>query len=150
MKSRKFCACILIIAFTLLFGCSGSTKQDFPNRIDDGINLPLPQFDIELEHLRNEYKKRYKAKEVRLSRSYFYASEDDNSYWIKIAFLNPDLENKTVREFGKEVALATLRHLTNPEDFEKIEIAVTQKTGFIITFSKNENAFFYLDSLVVQ
>lgn len=144
---------LLSMAVLLFSSCANDVKRNLEEKQQapsGGLDIPLPKWNKDIEELRGEYKEIYKSEDVRFMRPYFYVSESESSYWLKVAFLNPDLENKPLREFGKEVAMSTLEHLTNPNDFEKIEIAVTQKTGFIITFSKNENAFFYLDSLEVQ
>jgi hypothetical protein len=141
---------LLIAVMFLLSGCNSNIKNNSNEetpKANDALGIPLPKWNKDLEELRREYKKKYNAEEVRFTRPYFYVSKEDYSYWLKIFFLNPDYNDKTLEEFGKDVALTTLQHLKNPEDFEKIEIAITQKTGFGITFSKNENIIFYTDSL---
>jgi len=112
----------------------------------DTVNFPKPKFDQHLEYLLKEYKEKYQAKSVRISRPVIY-SDEDSRYWLKVEFLNPDLDTTTFQKFGKDVALSALEHLTNDQDFDRIEIVVLQKNGFILTFSTRQNAFFYRDSL---
>lgn len=148
MKRRPLSTVILIV---LLFTrCGGNLKKDFIENFQKGPNgkeIPEPKFDKPTADILNELKVKYDATSVRLGRPFTYSTGHDLKYWIKVAFLNPELRNKSTVDFEKEVATNIANHLINPADFDQIEIAVTQKKGFIVTFSQSQNAFFSVDSL---
>ena len=138
---------VLVTVFVcLLSGCESNFKKDLQESIRQsgvaGEKFPEPRFDKDLEDVLNEYKEKYQAKGVRIGGPFIYSSEGDSSYWLRVEFLNPEV-------YDKNVALNTLSKLINDQDFEKIEVSVTHKKGFIITFSSTQNAFFYRDSLQV-
>jgi hypothetical protein len=145
----------LIASFTiaiLLSSCDNTQKRNLQEglqQMNNNLNLPSPTWDKDLEELRKEYKEKYGAEVVRFTRPFFYTSEEDHSYWLKVELLNPEIENQPFKEFGKEVSLATFDHLINDHDFEKIEISVVRKKGFIVNFSSSQNAYYYRDSLQV-
>jgi hypothetical protein len=140
-------ACLLFLTFS---ACDNSNK-DLPRNIQPvtfgSITFPAPAFDKGFSELLTAYKDKYEAKEVFIGRPVWYTSDEDYKYWLKVEFLNPELGSMTFSEFGKEVAIKLLGHLTNADKFEKIEVSVIQKKGFIVTFSSSRNAFFYRDSL---
>lgn len=151
MKKKVFVFAVVFMFF--LSSCENSLRKDLQDSIHQikaaAEKFPEPRFDKELKDILTEYKEKYQAKGVRIGRPFMYSSEGDSSYWLRVEFLNPALDDKTFSEFGKDVALNTLSQLVNDQDFEKIEVSVTSKKGFIITFSSTQNAFFYRDSLQV-
>jgi hypothetical protein len=137
-----------------VFGCGDGLKKDLQQSLQqissEQKNFPQPKFDAELEILLGEYKEKYQAEGVRIGRPYMYSSEGDSSYWLKVEFLNAELGDKTFGQFGKEVAQNTYGHLTNNQDFEKVEVSLVQKKGFILTFTSSQNGYYYRDSLGVR
>jgi hypothetical protein len=136
----------------IISGCAEPRKDNVQFKSADiwGVSkFPEPKFDADINLILKEYTEHFEADRVLISRPFTYTSSGDSSYWLRVEFLNPTLDKKTFKEFGNEVAQNTLNHLTNDQDFEKIEIGVTQKKGFIITFSSSQNGFFYRDSLQV-
>lgn len=141
---------IFIILETLLLNCSTESKKKFNEGLksgNDNSEILQPMWDKPEALIIKEYKERYKASDVRIRSLFYFRSKTDQSYWISVAFLNPDFGDESFSEFARIVAKNTCNHLSNPADFERLEIISTRRSGFIITFSKNENIFFTLDSL---
>lgn len=141
---------ILLVLGLFFFGCGDRLKNDYNKKlqtISEELKIPEPIWDRPIEELVEEFKTKHNASDVRIEKQFYYRSKDDYRYWLSVYYLNPELGDKDFKEFGNEVAQNTLNHLTNDQDFEKIEIGVTQKKGFIITFSTSQNGFFYRDSL---
>jgi len=143
---------ITMLAFSLM-NCatqhSSETKENFQLQ-GIKVNFPEPDFDRNTDEILNEYKEKYDAEGVRISRPFDFSTTGDSSCWIRVDFLNPELHEGTSESFGKEVALATYDHLRNDEGFPKIEIGITNRKGFILTFSTSQNYFFYRDSLKLE
>ena len=140
MKSKTLP--IIILTMLVFTQCGEKFKKDLIENFQKGPNgkeIPEPKFDKPTSDFLNELKEKYEATSVRLGRPFTYSNDEDLKYWIKVAFLNPELGDKRTQDFEKEVATDIVKHLTNPEDFDQIEVAVTQKKGFIITFSQSQN-----------
>jgi hypothetical protein len=113
----------------------------------DGVKIPEPKFDKDPLEIIKEFKSKYNSKQAVIARPAWYNSKEDYDYWLKVEFLNPEIPDKDFKKFGRQVALEVVEHLSNDEDFKKIEVSAVNKKGFIITFSNKQNIFFYLDSL---
>jgi hypothetical protein len=137
--------------FALLFsGCGGGQRNDYDEKLkkaekDMGIHDPM--WDRPIGELAEEFREEYSATDVRLGNRFYYRSKEDYSYWLSVSCLNPELKGKDFKKFSREVALKVVSHLKNRTDFEKIEVSVVEKKGFIISFTSNQNMFFHLDSL---
>ncbi len=141
---------IIIFAALVFVRCGNNLKKEIIEDFQKGPNgkeIPEPRFDKATEDILNELKAKYEPTSVRIGRPFSYSSAQDFKYWIKVAFLNPELGDKSRKEFETEVATTIVSHLINPNEFDQIEVAVTQKKGFIITFSQSQNSFFSVDSL---
>jgi hypothetical protein len=120
------------------------------NKKPDGVNdikFPTPEFDLSDSTIARVLRIKCRADGAVIEKPYWYTLEGDSDYWIRVELLNPDFGDKSFKEFGKEISLIVLEHLINTQDFEKIEVRAVSKTGVIVTFSKTQNAFFYIDSL---
>lgn len=147
---KKYTLPIIVLLILIAAGCGGNLNKEFVERFQKGPNgkeIPEPKFDIPTMDILNEFKAKYDPASVRLGRPFIYSNDQDLRYWIKVEFLNPEIGEKTVRDFEKEIATIIANHLTNPTDFDEIEVSVAQKKGFIITFSQSQNSFFKIDSL---
>ncbi|HEX5170485.1 MAG TPA: hypothetical protein VFW11_15015 [Cyclobacteriaceae bacterium] len=150
---KKKTLLIVVLAALAFSRCGNEFKQNFIHDFQQGPNgmkIPEPEFDKPTDEILNDLKVKYDPAAVRLGRPFSYSSAEDLKYWIKIAFLNPELGRKSVKDFEREIATEVVNHLTNPTDFDQIEVAVTKKKGFIVTFSTSENMFFSVDSLRVN
>lgn len=136
---------ITVLITILLFDCG--LKKNFQELKVVTSNLPEPKFDKGMEELLGEYKKKYQADAVLISRPFHYSSHDGSSYWLKVEFLNRQDDGREFGEFAKEVAQTTYGHLTNNKDFETLEVSMTSRKGFIFTVTSSRNAFFHRDSL---
>ena len=147
----KISSIVLVAIF--LVACGGDFQKDFIQKFQKGPNgevIPEPKFDKPIQELLEELKAKYDASGVRLGRPFSYSSEDDLRYWIKVSLMNPEIEDKDKEDFDRMVASEIVKHLTNPSEFEEIEVSVTKKVGFIITFSQSWNSFFPIEALQVD
>ena len=144
-----------IIILTVLFitSCGTDFKKEFVANFQKGPNgtdVPEPKFDRPIADILNDLKSKYDVTSVRLERPFTYSNEQNLKYWIKVAFLNPEIGDKSTKDFEREIATEIAGYLTNPADFDEIEVSVTQKKGFIVTFSTSENSFYSVDSLLIK
>lgn len=143
-------------AFIILYGCVRNNSnenrakkilvQEIKEMELNGVKFPGVQFDIPLADVLADYKKKYKAEGVRVSRPFEYTEKEAHRYWLRVEISNPD-KSKPFEEFSKQVASDTYSHLVNKSEYEKIEVKVTSKKGFGVTFSSSRSTFFYRDSL---
>lgn len=145
---RGFSHFLIILIFG---GCHSSVKKDSLQSIPPvkfgNVEIPSPRFDRDILKMALDFQTKYQAKSVVISRPVWYISDTDYKYWLKVELVNPELGEKEFKYFGREVSKDLMSHLTNDSVFDKIEISKIQKTGFIITFTSSENAFYYRDSL---
>jgi hypothetical protein len=141
---------IFVLAF-FTASCDRTPPIDIKKTLEevsyDGVKIPEPKFDKDPLEIIEELKSKYDSKQAVIARPIWYTSKEDYDYWLKVEFLNPEISDKDFKEFGRQVALEVTEHLSNDEDFKKIEISAVSKKGFIITFSSKQNVFFDLDSL---
>jgi hypothetical protein len=95
----------------------------------------------------DEWRTKYNPSSVNLGRPFSYSTNQDFRYWIKVAFVNPELRQQNPKDFAREIANLIANRLTNPQDFNQIEVSVTRKKGFIFTFSQSQNYFFSVEAL---
>ena len=149
MEKRVTC-CLLILMYLFLACADGKKKETkkFNQKPAFEIALtPQPKFDKTVEELVREYMMKYNTKNVKIGTVQRSSAIKEHIRWLKVEFINPEMNNRTIKAFGREVALNTLKHLVNKNDFEKIEIFVMNRKGFILTFTESRNVFFYVDSL---
>lgn len=141
-----------ILIGVLTINCDGSSKKKVQIQpvTFGNIIFPVPIFDKGLDRLIDESRERYKAEEVVVDRPVKYLSDKDYNYWLKIEFLNPELEGKTFQVFGMEVATEIYSHLNNRAKFSAVEVIARYKKGYIVTYSKKQSSFFFRDSLQVR
>lgn len=141
----------LLGIFCFIIGCTGKAPSEGKVNIEevvvDGIKFPSPIFSGNPDELLRKVKETYKAERALIGRPIRFQSSEENDYWLKIEFLNPEIGDKNFKTFAREVATVLLDNLDNAEDFEKIEVSIVTKKGFIITFTTQNNMFFYIDSL---
>ena len=141
---------IVVLAFFAI-NCDKPQAIDFKKSLQevsyDGMKIPGPNFDKDPVEIIEELKRKYDSKQALIARPVWYTSKEDYDYWLKVEFLNPKITDDNFKEFARQVALEVIKHLSNDEDFKKIEISAVTKKGFIITFSSKQNVFFDLDSL---
>ncbi|MCZ8070299.1 MAG: hypothetical protein O9311_08085 [Cytophagales bacterium] len=116
----------------------------------EGVKLPEPRFDVDLEQLVQGLKEKYGAEGAVIGRPIMFTSKDDYDSWLKVEFLNAELDGRDFREFCKEVAESVLEKLSNKDDFKRIEISSITEKGFAITFTTKQNTFFDMDSLRIE
>lgn len=114
----------------------------------EGVKFPEPKFNVDPEQLVLRLKEKYSAERALIGRPIIFTSKDDYDSWLKVEFLNAELDGRDFKEFGKEVAETVLEKLANKQDFKRIEISSVTKKGFGITFTTKQNTFFHLDSLL--
>lgn len=143
----------LFFLVTFIIGCQRQhPKEEVKKRLQEvtyeGIKFPEPKFEVDPEQLVAGLKEKYGAERAIIGRPIIFTSKDDYDSWLKVEFLNADIEGKDFREFGKQVAEVVLEKLSNRDDFKKIEISSVTKKGFGITFTTKQNTFYDLDSLL--
>jgi hypothetical protein len=148
---KRFLVFLLIVI--LHSACRQATKETPAKEIQEmefnDVKFPAVKFDKDINEILVEYKRKYGAEGVTISRPFDYTSKDDYHYWLKVELRNLK-GDKPFDQLGEEVAIDTYRYLGNDVDFEKIEVATVNKKGFVITFSSRQNEFFYRDSVSIN
>jgi hypothetical protein len=139
-----------VIIATLQSACRQATKETPAKEIQEmnfnDVKFPAVKLDKDMGEILMEYKRKYEAEGVVISRPFDYTTKDDYHYWVKVELHNLK-GDEPLEQLSKEVATDTYGHLNNDGDFEKIEVVVVSKKGFGITFSTRQSAFFYRDSI---
>jgi hypothetical protein len=111
------------LTFTHLFfialfaaGCQRPSQADVQKVLQEvtfeGVKFPEPKFDGDLGQLVEKLKGGYKAERVLIGRPIRFNSMEDYDYWLKVELLNPEIEERDFKVFGKEVALEVVGHIT--------------------------------------
>ena len=134
----------------LVFGLLCSCGQSIPEQkvsFKNNLGIPEPKFTVDPTDFTKELKETYKADAVRLGLPFVKSTNEKMKYWLKVQLLNPSLDEDNFDTFSKAVALKTIGQISNPDDFDEIEIETQNKTGFIVTFSSSQNKRYSVDSL---
>ena len=133
----------LAVVFVAL-GCGYESNPTIKTEIVDGLTIPYPKFEKEIEIILKELREDYKSETVTLQRPYEYIIGEKLNYWIQVSFLNPEFD---VENNSEEIARKIIHDLSNSSDFKDLELVFVKRKGFIITLSSSQSIFFNIKEL---